>query len=116
MLKRADKTDQDFLDLGAILYRAGRFEEAIEKLEEFVTILETEGRLPTKMSPSFAWFFLAMAHQQVGQHEQAKKWLAKATEQAEQERADIPQWWWNRRLTLELLEAEARQLLGVSKQ
>jgi tetratricopeptide (TPR) repeat protein len=118
VVKRADKTEQDSLDLGAVLYRAGRFEEAIERLYELVSTWEKEGRWlnPKEMSPSYACFFLAMAHHQLGRHEQAMKWLDKAIEQAERERADIPYWWWNRRLTLELFEAEARQLLGVSDQ
>ncbi|GAF88851.1 unnamed protein product, partial [marine sediment metagenome] len=64
-LESGDKTARNLNRLGAILYRAGRFEEAIEKLEEVVTIWEKQGRLPTIPSPAYTWFFLAMAHHQL---------------------------------------------------
>ena len=56
-----------------------------------------------------------MAHHQLDQHEEAEKWLVKATERAEQEMAGTPMSW-ARPLVLELLQTEARQLFDVSKQ
>jgi tetratricopeptide (TPR) repeat protein len=109
------RNDQDHLNLGAILYRAGQFEEAIDKLKELVTTWEKSGLLPNTMSPASAWFFLAMAHHQLGQHEEAEKWLAKANERVELELAGDPRFW-ARPLVLELLQAEARLLLGASEQ
>jgi tetratricopeptide (TPR) repeat protein len=105
-------------NLGALLYRAGRFEEAIELLEALPVPQEEEGRLPVRTSPPVsAWFFLAMAHHQLDQHEEAEKWLAKANERVELEMASNPRrWWWGRPLVHELLQAEAKQLLGESKQ
>ena len=114
-LERGYKTDLDFVNLGTILYRAGRFEEAIEKLEELDAIWEKESRLPSMVSPAYAWFFLAMAHHQLDQREEAEKWLAKANKRAEQELAGNPRAW-SRPLMLELFQAEAKRLLGVSKQ
>jgi tetratricopeptide (TPR) repeat protein len=98
-----------------LMQELSRFEDAIEQLEELVALWRKESRLPVNISPAFAWFFLAMAHHQLDQHEEAEKWLAKATERAEQEMAGTPRSW-ARPLVLELLQTEARQLLGVSKQ
>jgi len=114
LLESGDKSDKDFNRLGTLLYRAGRFEDAIETFEELISICEKEGRSMT--SPAYMSFLLAMAHHQSGQHEQAKTWLSKATEQAAQERAKMRNWHWGRRLTLKIFEAEARQLLGVPEQ
>ncbi|MFC1761802.1 hypothetical protein ACFL6U_06950 [Planctomycetota bacterium] len=55
-----------------------------------------------------------MAHHQLDQHEEAEKWLAKANKRVEQEMVDRPRW--GRKLVLELLQAEAQRLLGVSEQ
>jgi WD40 repeat protein/serine/threonine protein kinase/tetratricopeptide (TPR) repeat protein len=107
--------DQDHLNMGVVLYRTGKFEEAIDKLEELVTKWEKRGLLPNTMSPASAWFFLAMAHHQLGQYQEAEKWLAKANERVELELAGNPRFW-ARPLALELLQTEAKQLLNESKQ
>ena len=112
---RSNNTAQDRLNPGAILYRAGRFEEAIEKLEELVAPWEKTGQVPVMISPAFAWFFLAMAHHQLDQQEEAEMWLTKATERVEYEMEGNPSFW-SRPLTLELLQTEAKRLLGVSEQ
>jgi Flp pilus assembly protein TadD len=54
--------------LGAALYRAGRFDEAIRRLEESV---QARGG---SASPQAA-AFLAMAHHRRGDHEAARRWL-----------------------------------------
>ena len=54
--------------LGAALYRAGRYEEAIRRLEEGVQMRGGES-LPHD------WAFLAMAHHQLGHPVQAHRWL-----------------------------------------
>ena len=61
--------EPDFLDtLGAALYRAGRFEESIRRLEE--NIRERGGKsLPQD------WVFLALAHHQLGHRAEALRWL-----------------------------------------
>jgi tetratricopeptide (TPR) repeat protein len=53
--------------LGAALYRAGRFEEAIRRLDESVA----------RRGVPEDWAFLAMAHQRLGHHEEALRWLAR---------------------------------------
>jgi dipeptidyl aminopeptidase/acylaminoacyl peptidase len=58
------------ITLGATLYRAGRFEEAIRRLNESIQAPGGEG-LPR----GFA--FLALAHKRLGHHDEAKRWLDK---------------------------------------
>jgi hypothetical protein len=61
------------------------------------------------------WVSSEITHYRLGQKEDATKWLAKANTQAEQELAGIDQdaqtQRWIRRLTLQLLRAEAEALL-----
>ena len=100
--------------LGAALYRAGKSEEAIKKLQEAAN----SRKQPT---PS-VWIFLAMAHHQLGQEDDAQKWLKKAgtwLEEARQKDAEPgapgPVWWknlpWTERITLDFTFREAQELL-----
>jgi len=89
--------------LGGLLYRAGRFEEALASLQGW-TNEDTR-----QSSPAYAWFFLAMAHHRLGHATEAHAWLEKAIAQAEQEIQAQPPW--NRRLTLGLLRQEAEGLI-----
>ena len=54
--------------LGAVLFRAGRFEEAIRALEEGIR-LRKGGSIPED------WPFLAMAHYRLGHREEARRWI-----------------------------------------
>ena len=54
--------------LGAALYRAGRYDEAIRRLEE-------GNRLPGGEGLPSAWPFLAMAHHRLGHRDEARRWL-----------------------------------------
>jgi tetratricopeptide (TPR) repeat protein len=57
--------------LGAALYRAGRLEDAVQRLSEAV---RAHGRDGTYAD----WLFLAMAHQRLGHAAEARRWLEKA--------------------------------------
>jgi tetratricopeptide (TPR) repeat protein len=109
-----------YLDtLGAILWRAGQIEEAIRRLSESDRLVTQLGRT-TSSSPAYTWFFLAMAHQRLGQNDEARKWLDKAvawTDKvlAEEEQPGGTSLAWNRRLTLKLLRAEAAKALGATE-
>ena len=103
--------------LGAVLYRAGRFDEALARLSEADALVQ-EPSEAIKSSPAYTWFFLAMTQHRLGHAEEAKQWLDKAVAwtdktlaEADQGTADLP---WNRRLTLKLLRDEATALLGVT--
>jgi tetratricopeptide (TPR) repeat protein len=56
--------------LGAALYRAGRFEEAIRRLDEGI-------RKRDGVSVGQDWVFLALAHHRLGHHEEARRWLGR---------------------------------------
>jgi tetratricopeptide (TPR) repeat protein/roadblock/LC7 domain-containing protein len=101
--------------LGAILYRAGRFDEARQKLEETNRLASSgEQRAST---PAYTWYFLAMTHHRLGHADEAKKWFDKAREETEKALKEhdtgAATLAWNRRLTLNLLRNEAEALLGM---
>jgi Flp pilus assembly protein TadD len=103
------------ITLGAALYRAGRFAEAINRLERAAVPPGKDATKPATYSPAYAWFFLAMAHQRLGHAEEGRRWLGKAIKHVEQETQDPSNQagqTWNRRLTLQLLRREAEALLN----
>ena len=111
----ADPDSQPYLNtLGAILYRAGRFEEALERLTEANSLIE-EPETESQSSPAYTWYFLAMAHHKLGDDAEAKKWLDKATEWTDKVLAEHENGTstlsWNRKLTLKLLREEAEAML-----
>ncbi len=80
--------------------------------DQWIEASETMGQT----SPAYAWYLLAIAHSQLGQSATARQWYDKASSWvaqtvAERERAGQLKWPWNRRLTIELLEREAAQVL-----
>jgi WD40 repeat protein/tetratricopeptide (TPR) repeat protein/tRNA A-37 threonylcarbamoyl transferase component Bud32 len=102
--------------LGAALYRAGRFPEAVKRLTE-ATELNTG---PYRKNMLCTWFFLAMAHQRLGHAEEARRWLDKASRATEdvlrppkksRTAADTIPPDRARKLTLQLLHGEAQQLI-----
>jgi tetratricopeptide (TPR) repeat protein len=102
--------------LGAILYRAGKFDAAIKRLQEATALQE---QAPT------AWLFLAMAHHRAGHADEAGTWLKKAElwiDQASKEGtkkvigSKLMVWQqlpWTERLALERLRQEAAVLLAM---
>jgi tetratricopeptide (TPR) repeat protein len=97
--------------LGATLHRAGRFEAAIERLNEAI---KSHGKDGTAAD----WLFLAMAQYRLGRAEEARQALDKAArwmEQAEQgqlqdEHVKLPLSWHDR-LEFQLLRREAEKLI-----
>ncbi len=88
--------------LGAILYRAGRFANAVQCLNEAITLQGQGGT-------AFDWLLLAMAHQQLGHAAEARQWLDKA--RTEKSAASDPPPPWSQRLELQLLRHEAESLI-----
>ena len=94
--------------IGALLFRAGRFEQAAARLTE-ADRLDKDPR----SSPIYTWFFLAMAHDRLGHAAEAKSWRDKALAATEQALADhargagerLP---WRRRLTSEAVTPGGR--------
>ncbi len=84
--------------LGATLYRAGRFEDAIRRLDEGI-------RLRGGTSLPWDWPFLAMAHHRLGHRDLARRWLDRLREY--QPSADRSEFWDEWELRLLRTEAEA---------
>ena len=87
--------------LGAALYRAGRYREAIDTLHEGMLARDGNG------TPD-DWVFLAMAHQQLGHTIEAKRWL----EQVKKKLRVNTSLNWNS-LELSILYREAETMIAV---
>jgi len=86
--------------LGAALYRAGRFEDAIRRLEEGIQLRHgTEEPLD--------WPFLAMAHHRLGHRDEARRWLSRLRNR--QSNTDPFQFW--EELEIRLLRSEAEAVI-----
>jgi tetratricopeptide (TPR) repeat protein len=109
--------------LGAVLYRAGQYEDALKEFEESMRIRAetssgTSAKPDTKEESAtimaFDWLFLAMAHHRLGHVEDTRAWLRKAIssmEQTEYERSLEAVFSWKARLELQLLRREAESLI-----
>ena len=102
---------------GAVLYRAGQYEEALKRLTEAEAAYQPGDM--RRYAIAYNWLFLAMAQQRLGCVEEAKKWLDKAVQWIDQEKQKKPKepgaanrLPWDRRLTLQLLRREVEALLG----
>ena len=84
------------ITLGAALYRAGRYEDVIRRLEEAIQ---------ARREQATGWAFLAMAHYRLGHREQALRWLEQL--QQRQRSADSTQSWDELEVSLLSREAEA---------
>jgi WD40 repeat protein/tetratricopeptide (TPR) repeat protein len=99
-------------NLGAVLYRAGRFEEGAKRLTEAEAALKESPNPRTTVV--YSQLFLAMAQHRLGHAAEAEKWLKKAVLEIDR---PVPENWqaapitWNWRLTLQLLRHEAEELL-----
>jgi tetratricopeptide (TPR) repeat protein len=104
---------------GALLYRAGQFEEALKRLTEAERTYQPDDRYNTI---AFNWLFLALTHQRLGHAAEAKKWHDKAVKwidlempKAKESAAGRPLRW-NQRLGLQLLRRESEELLRTKDQ
>jgi serine/threonine protein kinase/Flp pilus assembly protein TadD len=85
--------------LGVALYRAGHWKEAVATLEKSMAL--------SKGGDSFDWFFLAMAHWQLGDHEKARTWYGQAARWMDQNQPQDEE--------LRRFRAEAAELLEVKE-
>jgi serine/threonine-protein kinase len=83
--------------LGAARYRARQWNESVEALEKSMAL--RQGGDP------YDWFFLAMAHRQLGQKDEARRWYRQTEAWREKHRQGGYE--------LHLLQAEAAELLGL---
>jgi len=121
----ADPDSEAYLNAaGGIFYRAGRLEQAIERLTEADNLIEDPETASTSLpgcsfdievSSAYTWFFLAMAHHELGHDAEAEKWFDKAIEWTDkvlrEHEQQTTRMTWNRRLTLKLFRREAESML-----
>ena len=86
--------------LGAALFRAGRFEDAIRRLEEGIK-LRNGAETPQD------WPFLAMAHHRLGHRDEARGWLDRLRDRRPSTK---PYQFWNE-LEIGLLRSEAEAVI-----
>jgi tetratricopeptide (TPR) repeat protein len=103
-------------DHGVVLYRAGQYQRALERLTEAEMIYQLADHKQDAIA--YNWLFLAMAHHRLRHVPEAQKWHQMAVQWIDQEMQKskeaaaanpLP---WNRRLTLQLLRRETEQLLA----
>jgi WD40 repeat protein/tetratricopeptide (TPR) repeat protein len=108
-----EPTDPNSLNtLGAALYRAGRLDAAMARLQEAVRQTKSEGSAAD-------WLFLAMTEHRLRHAEAARKWLDKAAawidrgtnQAAGGAPAQLAELDWTRRVELQVLRREAEALL-----
>jgi tetratricopeptide (TPR) repeat protein len=99
-VERAPRSARAWQVLGWARYRTGAWKDSIAALEKSIELREDGG-------DSLQWFFLAMAHWQLGKREQARKWYGRAVEWADKNQPADAQ--------LLRFRAEAAELLGMNK-
>jgi tetratricopeptide (TPR) repeat protein len=119
-VEASNRSDTSLVTSGGVLYRAGRYQEAIECLTEPVALWDRGVPVTHDVSPAYAWFFLAMANQQLERPAEARTWLDRAVQWTEQKAEDPidsegEPLSWDRILTLELLRHEAESRLGIEE-
>jgi tetratricopeptide (TPR) repeat protein len=110
-LLQAKAEDKRFLlTRGAAFFRLGQFADA----KRYLLRADKQPDDP-RTSPAYIWYFLAMTEHQLGNHDGAREQMDKATAYREEElrkdRDSPGALAWNRRLTLDLLAAEAGALI-----
>jgi serine/threonine protein kinase len=96
----APRSGSSWQVLGWVRYRTGAWKDSIAALEKSIELREDGG-------DSFQWFFLAMAHWQVGNKEQARKWYDRAVDWEDRIRPADAQ--------LLRFRVEAAELLGLNR-
>jgi WD40 repeat protein/Flp pilus assembly protein TadD len=105
-LAQSPQQHRFLLTHGAALYRAGRFPEAVAKLNKAASAWKGEGS-------AWDWLFLAMAHHRLGDTEQARRHLDKAVRRIDRAtEAGSAALQWSERLEFSLLRREAEALVN----
>jgi serine/threonine protein kinase/WD40 repeat protein len=104
--KRLPKDGMIQNTLGVAHYRAGNWKAAIQELKKSIEL--------RKGGDAFDWFFLAMAHWQLGEKEEAKKWHDRAVQWLKDNQQTLEK---NKRYEEELgrFQQEAAELLGLKE-
>jgi WD40 repeat protein/tetratricopeptide (TPR) repeat protein len=92
------------LHLGSAYYRAGRWGEAVRRLEESIQVQGRGGYV-------YSWGILALAHQRLGHTAQARRWRDKLGTWMDWNPKKIQSLGWSDRLRLSLLRREVEAVL-----
>jgi serine/threonine protein kinase/tetratricopeptide (TPR) repeat protein len=95
---------------GACLYRAGRYEDAVRELNRSE---ESRKQAGPRIAGAYYCCFLAMAHQRLGNVEEARRWAKEAYDLKEDLTHDAP---WFRRVTADRLIEEMDTVLGAKEE
>ena len=118
LVERPDDPEY-LLARGAVLYRAGGWEEALEPLMESHRVYQSRTRPNpfTRMALAETCTCLAMAHHRLGRPKEARNWFDAMAQQAdlvmEARRAGKVSFYYNIPLPMRLLRVEAAELLGI---
>ena len=96
----ADQKHLALNTLGATLYRAGRFEDAIRRLKEGV-------KARNGAEEPLDWPFLSMAHHRIGHRDEARRWLDRLRNRRPS--TDPDRFW--EELEIRLLRSEAEAVI-----
>jgi tetratricopeptide (TPR) repeat protein len=113
----ADAKDVDRLSvLGAVLYRAGRFDEAARRLHQAEAAFQKTPVPSAAWSIAYTWLFLALTHERLGHADQARQWLDRAVREIDNPPAATAKMnrLWVRQQAFRLLRREAEQQLQGS--
>ena len=94
---------------GAILYRAGHFEEAMKQL------VESSARVMGNGQVNCSWYLRAMTYKQLKQESNAIEWLKKADAAADALFSLGNQASWQHRFEIQIFQKEARELIHVNR-
>jgi WD40 repeat protein/tetratricopeptide (TPR) repeat protein len=89
---------------GRALYRAGRYDAAVRRLNEAIRAAGPGGHVEE-------WLFLAMAHHRLGHGKDARSYLHKAVTLIDKETGGLKSWAWQNRLGIRVLRREAQAVL-----
>ncbi len=120
--------------VGGLFYRAGHIEEAVVFLTDASRKWEQVGSIPFPLSehdslPAYTWYLLAMACHDLARYPESRAWFDKAeaytqaalAQPTESERLTALSLLgnhslnWNQRAVLEMLQQEARKVLGIGE-
>ena len=90
-------------DTGAALYRAGKYDMAVQRLNEAIALFGLGGTTQD-------WLYLAMAQHRLGQRDEAARSLAKAVSLGDEKA--IAAFSWTERLDLKVVREEAARSCG----
>ncbi len=101
--------------LGTVLYRAGRYDEAIACLEKQISVIEDDYEVPfaRSNSPYRTWVILAMSHYQLGHIKTAEEHYKLAVTDLNKFFTNLGSDDWKDSLVTLLLHKEVTELMGL---